>query len=111
MLVTFTLIDVGSSFGGLLACSVTAKLCREPDLSVEQLQRNLVCITFGQPMVSINVIQETAQQIPVFNTIVHSVLLSKDVVPFVLRFLDTAVMITDKASGVYRVYMYSTGHT
>ena len=85
----------GFSFGGLLACSVAAKLCREPDLTAEQLQHSLVCITFGQPMISINVIQETAQQMPVFCAIVHCVLMSGDMLPFIMKFLDTAALNSD----------------
>ena len=47
-----------------------------------------MCITFGQPLINISSVLETAQQIPVLNSILHNVLMEKDILPKLLKFLE-----------------------
>ena len=53
----------GFSFGGMLACNVTAKLWRETYASVGLL-KNVICISFGQPLIKIPSVQEAVQDFP-----------------------------------------------
>ncbi len=65
-----------------------ANLCRESYLTSDQISSNVVCITFGLPLVNIASVMETAQQIPVLNTILHNVLMENDILPKILTFLQ-----------------------
>ena len=57
-------------------------------MTSDQLVNSVVCITFGQPILFVEAVQVTAQQIPVLNSITHMVLLEDDMVPHVMKFLD-----------------------
>ena len=79
---------VGFSFGGILAqlCdlylwSLSQGIC--PEL----LERNLLCITFGQPMISLPKIAYYADRIVDKNRF-HAIYISDDKVPTLLSYLD-----------------------
>ena len=82
------LFCIGFSFGGLLALAVAASMWKLTLLSADLLKDNLVCITFGLPLISIPLVEETAQECPEFVTTVHSIFLKDDPVPQLMQFLD-----------------------
>ena len=71
-----------------MACSVASKLFRDTYMTSDQLVNSVVCITFGQPILFVEAVQVTAQQIPVLSSITHMVLLEDDMVPHVIKCLD-----------------------
>ena len=80
----------GFSFGGLLALSLAALLWKLPyfEFSTDLLKENFVCITFGQPIISLPTVQEVAEECPEFESVVHSIFTKADVVPQLMKFLD-----------------------
>ena len=49
-----------------------------------RLQKNVICITFGQPLFSIPYVQEMVQIYPAFEQTLHLVLDKEDIVPPIL---------------------------
>ena len=80
----------GFSFGGLLACAVTASVWETPYISTDLLRQNLVCITFGQPHVAMPMLDRAARQRPELVSTIHSFYCEDDPVPRLLRFLDVS---------------------
>ena len=80
----------GFSFGGLLALSLAALLWKLPyfEFSTDLLKENFVCITFGQPIISLPTVQEIAEECPEFESVMHSIFAKADVVPQLMKFLD-----------------------
>ena len=78
----------GFSFGGLLACAVTASVWETPYISTDLLRQNLVCITFDQPHVAMPMLDRVASQRPELVSTIHSFHCEDDPVPRLLRFLD-----------------------
>ena len=86
--ITFIRYTVGFSFGGILAqlCglylwSLSQGIC--PEL----LERNLLCITFGQPIISLPKIANYAEK-DVNKNRFHAIYISDDKVPSLLSCLD-----------------------
>ena len=79
---------VGFSFGGLLALSLTALLWKLPYLSADFLKENLICVTFAQPLITIPVVQEIAEECLEFESTVHSIFMRADLAPQLMKFLD-----------------------
>ena len=79
---------LGFSFGALLASTVAAQVWDLPYLSSDLLKENLACITFGQPHVTLQIVQKVAMQRPDFTTTIHTVYSQDDCVPQLMRFLD-----------------------
>ena len=48
----------------------------------------MVCITFGQPLLSIPLLQDIARRIPQFESTIHSVFDREDVVPQLLHYFN-----------------------
>ena len=80
----------GFSFGGLLACAVTASVWETPYISTDLLRQNLVCITFGQPHVAMPTLDRAVRQRPELVSTIHSFYYEDDPVPRLLRFLDVS---------------------
>ena len=80
------LFHVGFSFGGMLACCVAANIWKKSFLSPQVLEKNMICITFGQPLMGIAFVQEVIRMFPVFENTIHSVLDKRDLVPRILRY-------------------------
>ena len=78
----------GFSFGGLLALSLAASLWNLPYISADRLKEDFVCITFGQPLISLPAVQEVTEECPEFQSIVHSIFTKADLVPQLMKFLD-----------------------
>ncbi len=72
-----------------MALSVSALLWELPLISMELLKKNVTCITFGQPLISLPHALDVVQGTPEFEGSVHSIFFKEDSVPGVLSFLDT----------------------
>ena len=79
---------LGFSFGGLLANTVAAQVWDLPYLSADLLKENLACITFGQPHVTLQIVQKVAMQRPELTATIHAVYSQDDCVPQLMRLLD-----------------------
>ena len=81
-------IMTGFSFGGLLAAALTAHVWETPYFPAALLKQNLVCITFGQPHVTVPMLESAAAQNPELASCIHSFYCEDDPVPRLLRVLD-----------------------
>ena len=85
----WTIILLGFSFGGLLACTIAASVWDLPYISSDLLKENLACITFGQPHVKLQIVQNVAmRRRPDLASTIHTVYSQDDCVPQLMRFLD-----------------------
>ena len=78
----------GFSFGGLLAAALTARVWETPYFPAVLLKQNLICITFGQPHVTVPMLESVAAQNPELASCIHSFYCEDDPVPRLLRVLD-----------------------
>ena len=76
---------LGFSFGGLLACGIVAKLWQAA-LDPGLLQRNLCCITFGQPIIAISSVQRAFQMFPYLQNTIHLIYDKEDVIPALIQY-------------------------
>ena len=88
---------IGFSFGGLLACYVAAYIWRASCLDVARLQRNVMCITFGQPLFSIPYVQEMIQIYPAFEQTLHLILDKEDIIPPILCYFGIGCILKSHA--------------
>ena len=71
----------------MLASCFTSHLWRAGILLSEALlQNNVMCVTFGQPLISIPYVQNTIQRFPQLENTIHLVLNKEDKVPSVLHY-------------------------
>lgn len=78
----------GFSFGGILAQLCTINLWNlSKDICSELLEKNLLCITFGQPVISFQKIEEFKDR-PFDKSRFHAIYITEDKVPRTLRYLD-----------------------
>ena len=59
-----------------------------PYLSADLLQENFICVTFAQPLITLPVVHEIAEEYPQFESTVHSIFMKADLVPQLMKFLD-----------------------
>ena len=90
---------IGFCFGGLLAAALTARVWETPYFPVALLKRNLVCITFGQPHVTVPMLESAAAQNPELASCIHSFYCEDDPVPRLLRVLDRSWSQEDTPEG------------
>jgi hypothetical protein len=83
----FIVHDLGFSFGGILACCVSARLWHST-IDREALSQRVICITFGQPFLQIKMVEEENAICPQFMESIHSVFSKKDIVPLLFSFLN-----------------------
>lgn len=69
----------------MLACCNAARLWKESYLPIDVLEHNVICITFGQPLVAIPYVQETVNTITKFENTIHSIYDREDIFPRLLR--------------------------
>ena len=81
----YEMLYLGFSFGGLLACCCAARLWKESCTRIETLERSVMCITFGQPLIDIPYVQDTIKNCPTFENNIHSIYDKEDVFPKLLR--------------------------
>ena len=76
----------GFSFGGMLACYVAANLWKMSFISGDVLEKNVVCITFGQPLIPISYVEKAIKDFPKFEATIHAVYEKDDFFPRVLYY-------------------------
>ena len=77
----------GCSLGGLLACAVAADVWSSAYIRTDILQNSLVCVTFGQPHISLPGVLQAARE-PELASAIHTLHLYDDVFPRVLPLLN-----------------------
>ena len=82
-------IIIGFSFGGMLACCNAARLWTETCINIHDLKKNVLCITFGQPLVAIPYVQEAVKKYAEFENTIHSVYDQEDIFPKLLHYYST----------------------
>ena len=80
-----------------MACYVAAYIWRASCLDVARLQRNVICITFGQPLFSIPYVQEMIQIYPAFEQTLHLILDKEDIVPSILCYFGIGCILKSHA--------------
>ena len=78
----------GFSFGGLLASAVAARVWNTPYISSDLLKNNMTCVTFGQPHVVVDIIQEVARKWSEMVTTIHAIFVNEDQFPSLMGLLD-----------------------
>ena len=70
----------------MLACYVTANLWKKSFISGDVLEKNVLCITFGQPLVGIPYVEEAIKAFPQLEATIHSVYDKEDFFPRVFHY-------------------------
>ena len=79
----------GFSFGGILAHLCATHLWSlSQGICPELLEKNLLCITFGQPVLSLPSMADFAKRVA-DKTRFHAVFIPDDIIPRTMRFLDS----------------------
>ena len=84
----FVILFLGFSFGGLLASAVAASVWDTPYISSDLLNENMTCITFGQPLVSVDVIHKVVRTRPEMVKTIHAILTEQDQIPSLMSLFD-----------------------
>ena len=85
---TVYLVYAGFSFGGMLACYMAANLWRMSFISGDVLEKNVICITFGQPLIPIPYVEEAIKDFPKLENTIHAVYEKDDFFPRVLYYYN-----------------------
>lgn len=88
MLFYFLCMTIGFSMGGLLALSVYASLWKDTCLSINDLLENVVCITFGTPLVPLEELELTLKAVPNMKENNHLVIMEDDIIPRLMQFSE-----------------------
>ena len=79
---------IGFSFGGILAHLCATQLWSlSQGICSELLEKNLLCITFGQPIITLPQVSNFVGSV-VDKSRFHAIYLSDDIIPTMMRFLD-----------------------
>ena len=70
----------------MLACYVAATLWKKSFISGDVLEKNVVCITFGQPLIAIPFVEEVIKDFPQFEATIHAIYDKDDFFPRVLYY-------------------------
>ena len=68
---------------------LAAQLWQLPQLHSDQLISNLLCITFGEPLIQSELLTNVAEVFPDFKSNVHAVFKDHDHIPFLMEKLDS----------------------
>ena len=83
-----------------------------PYISSDLIKENLICITFGKPLVSVKLIESVARRIRGgISPIIHSIQMEDDPVPSLVHFLDeswSSHTETENGSAGAMVYSFDT---
>ena len=77
---------LGFSFGGMLACCIAANIWRRSPINADVLKEQVICITFGQPLICIPFVQEVIQNSPQFESTIYSMFTKDDIIPGLLQY-------------------------
>ena len=80
--------NLGFSFGGVLAQMLAAQLWLLPQTHTDQLMSNVICITFGQPLIQSDLLTHVAESFPDFKDNVHAIGSEVDGLPYIMEKLD-----------------------
>ncbi len=78
----------GFSFGGLLATALAAMVWNTPYIGADLLRDHMVCITFGQPHVTVPLLADVARQRAELTSTIHCIYSQDDMVPRLMSYLD-----------------------
>ena len=85
---SYSLLFLGFSFGGILANLCASHLWSlSQGICPELLEKNLLCITFGQPIISLPRTGSTTDMIADKSRF-HAIYISDDIIPRMMRYLD-----------------------
>ena len=70
----------------MLACYVAANLWKKSFISGDVLEKNVICITFGQPLIAIPYVEEAIKDFPQLEATIHAVYDKDDFFPRVLHY-------------------------
>ena len=70
----------------MLACYAAANLWKKSFISGDVLEKNVICITFGQPLIPIPYVEEAIKDFPQFEATIHAVYDKEDFFPRVLYY-------------------------
>ena len=71
-----------------MASAVAASVWDTPYISSDLLKKNMTCITFGQPLVSVDIVQKVARRRPEMVTTINAVFTEQDQIPSLMGLLD-----------------------
>ena len=78
---------VGFSFGGMLASCISARLWHNTMADQEALAQRMICITFGQPLLQMKMVEEEICISPQFEQSIHCIFIKDDLVPLTFSYL------------------------
>ena len=81
---------IGFSFGGLLAAYITSRIWSTSYIRKDVLGKRVICITFGQPVITVPCIRQVAENCPEFESSIHSIFSTEDVIPHLMRLVACA---------------------
>lgn len=83
-----TCANLGFSFGGVLAQMLAAQLWLLPHIHTDQLMSNVICITFGQPLIQSDLLTNVVDFFPEFENNIHVIGSEDDGFPYIMEKLD-----------------------
>lgn len=104
-------IIIGFSFGGLLAVSVTARIWKHSYIAAAELQKKVMCIGFGVPMLTIPDVAGTLAECPEFESTIHLVYLKEDTIPRLMMFMNLPLAATATTSSKHSSITDGGNHT
>ena len=79
---------------------MTASIWKMNYIRKDILDKRVICITFGQPIASIRYIKQVAEKFPEFESTIHSVFSTEDVIPHLMWPLTCADVLFPPASKI-----------
>ena len=76
-----------------MACHMAAILWNRSTIDRDILEKNLICITFGQPLIPIPAVEEAIRDSPRFEATIHAVYDKTDFFPRVLYYYNIGCQI------------------
>ena len=67
---------------------MAASVWDTPYISSDLLKKNMTCITFGQPLVSVDLVQTVARRRPEMMTTINAIFTEQDQIPSLMGLLD-----------------------
>ena len=71
---------------------VAAHLWLLPHTRTDQLMSNVICITFGQPLIQSSLLTDVAESYPDFRDNIHAIGLKDDSFPSILEKIDSLII-------------------
>ena len=68
--------------------SVAASIWQQTYITVAELTKNVVCVGFGVPMITLPALSKTLTEYPAIESTIHLVYLKDDIIPRLMRFMN-----------------------